>query len=58
MSTVKLKGGAARNFMAELLVDQDGAAAVEKCTGPMLEAVKRILAERASTNPNKEAPTP
>jgi len=44
--SIKLKGHGARNFMASLLVDKEGEKAVEKCSGPMLEAVKAEIERR------------
>lgn len=45
---VRLKGGGARNFFAERLVDEYGDAARDYCAGPMLDAVNEVLQHRAS----------
>lgn len=46
MSTIHIKGPAARNWFAEKLVQDFGAEqALEKTCGPMHEAVKRVIAD-------------
>lgn len=54
MATIKLKGGAARNFFAAMLVDEHGEGAKEFVCGEMLAAVERELAERATATEPKE----
>lgn len=44
MTTVHIKGSAARNWFAEQMVRDYGPdAAREKSSGPMLEAVERVI---------------
>ena len=42
-----LKGSAASSFIAELLVDEHGDGAREKCSGPMLADVNAVIVRRA-----------
>lgn len=44
--SITLRGGAANDFTAELMVDQLGEKARENCSGPALEAVNRVLSRR------------
>lgn len=48
MTKAHIKGRAARNWLAELLVDQHGEKARDKCCGPMLAAVEMELKRRQS----------
>lgn len=56
MTTVHIKGGPARNWFAEQMVKEYGPEeARDRCAGPMLEAVERVIAERASAQSSGEA---
>jgi len=45
---ITIKGGAANSFIAEMLVDEHGEGARDKCSGPMLADVNAVLERRAS----------
>lgn len=42
MSKIRLSGGAARNFMAERMVEHHGLEAVNRVSGPMKEVVREV----------------
>lgn len=46
MSTVKLKGEVANDFFAEMLVESQGAAALDRVFGEMERSVRRVLESR------------
>lgn len=54
---LKLKGATARNFFAQMMVDNHGEEALKKCSegGPMWESVKAEIEYRKTlSNSNKE----
>lgn len=45
--SIVLRGPAANDFMAELMVDIYGEKARENCEGPALKAIDRVLSQRS-----------
>jgi len=46
-NSITLRGSAANDFLAEMMVDIYGEKARENCEGPALAAINRVLAQRA-----------